>query len=69
MTRAGQVFRMAMYHANHPDGVYRVANKVQVLAPPLTIGRLTGQEKDDVQLGFGGWFWRYAPGADRPVRD
>jgi hypothetical protein len=26
LTAAGQVFRMAMYHANHPDGNYQMAN-------------------------------------------
>ena len=59
LTGAGQVFRMGMYHPNHPDGDYRVANKVQVLDPPHAIGWLTGQEKDDGQLEFGGWTWRY----------
>jgi hypothetical protein len=29
LTAAGQVFRMAMYHPNHPDGIYQVANRVQ----------------------------------------
>ena len=59
LTEAGQVFRMAMYHANHPNGGYQVANKVQVLDPPRAIGWLTGQEKGDGQLKFGGWIWRY----------
>jgi hypothetical protein len=53
------VFRMDMYHPNHPDGDYRVANKVDVLDPPRAIGWLTGQEKDDGQMEFGGWIWRY----------
>jgi hypothetical protein len=59
LTEVGQIFRMAMYHANHPDGDYQVANKVQVLDPPRAIGWLTGQEKDDGHLEFGGWIWRY----------
>ncbi|WP_307843604.1 polyketide cyclase [Streptomyces sp. B15] len=59
LTEVGQIFRMDMYHADHPDGDYRVANKVHLLAPPLSIGWLTGQEKDDGQLEFGGWSWRY----------
>jgi hypothetical protein len=59
LTEAGQVFRMDMYHPNHPDGNYRVANKVFVLDPPRAIGWLTGTENDDGQLDFGGWFWRY----------
>lgn len=59
LTEVGQVFRMDMYHANHPDGDYQVANKVQVFDPPRAIGWLTGQEKDDGHLEFGGWIWRY----------
>ncbi|POM22882.1 Polyketide cyclase / dehydrase and lipid transport [Actinomadura rubteroloni] len=59
LTEAGQVFRMNMYHPNHPDGGYRTANKVDALDPPRTIAWLTGQEKDDGRLEFGGWFWRY----------
>ncbi|WP_199826281.1 SRPBCC family protein [Streptomyces sp. SBT349] len=59
LTEVGQIFRMDMYHADHPDGDYRVANKVQVLDPPRAIGWLTGQEKADGRLEFGGWFWRY----------
>ena len=59
LTEVGQVFRMDMYHPNHPNGDYRVVNKVQVLDPPRAVGWLTGQEKDDGQLEFGGWIWRY----------
>jgi uncharacterized protein YndB with AHSA1/START domain len=59
LTEVGQVFRMEMYHPNHPDGNYRVANKVEVLDPPRAIGWRTGYEKDDGELEFGGWMWRY----------
>jgi uncharacterized protein YndB with AHSA1/START domain len=59
LTEVGQIFRMAMYHADHPDGDYRVVNKVQVFDPPRTIGWLTGQETGDGDLEFGGWIWRY----------
>ena len=59
LTEMGQVFRMDMYHPDHPDGHYRTANKVHVLDPPRAIGWLTGTENDDGQLEFGGWFWRY----------
>jgi uncharacterized protein YndB with AHSA1/START domain len=59
LTEVGQIFRMDMYHAGHPDGDYQVVNKVQVLDPPRAIGWLTGQEKGDGQLEFGGWIWRY----------
>lgn len=59
LTEVGQVFRMDMYHPDHPDGHYQVANQVQVFDPPRAIGWLTGEEKDDGHLEFGGWFWRY----------
>jgi hypothetical protein len=59
LTEVGQIFRMDMYHAGHPDGDYQVVNQVQVLDPPRAIGWLTGQEKDDGHLEFGGWIWRY----------
>jgi uncharacterized protein YndB with AHSA1/START domain len=59
LTEVGQIFRMDMRHAGHPDGDYRVVNKVQALDPPRAIGWLTGYEKDDGQLEFGGWIWRY----------
>jgi len=29
ITAAGQVFRMAMYHENHPDKDYKMANRVE----------------------------------------
>ena len=59
LTEVGQVFRMDMYHSGHPDGVYQTANKVHLLDPPRAIGWLTGQQKGDGQLEFGGWLWRY----------
>ncbi|MFF1809688.1 polyketide cyclase [Streptomyces sp. NPDC058251] len=59
LTEVGQIFRMDMYHANHPNGHYQVVNKVQVLDPPRAIGWLTGQDKGDGHLEFGGWIWRY----------
>ncbi|GAA2585650.1 polyketide cyclase [Streptomyces tubercidicus] len=59
LTEVGQVFRMDMYHSNHPNGDYQVANQVQVCDPPRALGWLTGQEKDDGRLEFGGWLWRY----------
>jgi uncharacterized protein YndB with AHSA1/START domain len=37
LTAAGQVFRIAMYHANHPDGNYQMANRLQVFDPPRAI--------------------------------
>jgi len=59
LTAAGQVFRMAMYHANHPDGSYRMANRVQVFDPPHVISWEPGQDSGDGDLRFGGWAWRY----------
>lgn len=59
LTEVGQIFRMDMYHPDHPDGNYRVANKLFVVDPPRAIGWLTGTETDDGQLEFGGWSWRY----------
>jgi uncharacterized protein YndB with AHSA1/START domain len=59
LTGAGQVFRMAMYHPNHPDGTYQMANRVETFEPPNAIAWKPGQEGDDGGLGFGGWFWRY----------
>ena len=52
-------FRLDMYHPGHPDGDYRVVNKVAVLDPPHAIAWLTGYERGDGQLEFGGWSWRY----------
>ncbi|MGH3503278.1 MAG: hypothetical protein ACRDQA_20640 [Nocardioidaceae bacterium] len=59
LTEVEQIFRMDMYHANHPNGDYQVVNKVQALDPPRAIGWLTGEEKGDGRLEFGGWVWRY----------
>lgn len=59
LSSVGQVFRMDMYHPNHPDGEYRMANQVQVLDPPKAISWRPGQEQEDGRLEFGGWFWRY----------
>ncbi|MFF0283664.1 polyketide cyclase [Rhodococcus aetherivorans] len=59
LTEVGQIFRMNMYHPNHPNGDYQVANQVQVFDPPRAIGWRTGQETDDARLEFGGWIWRY----------
>jgi Polyketide cyclase / dehydrase and lipid transport len=59
LTAAGQIFRMSMYHPNHPDGNYQTANRVQVFDPPSTISWETGYDPGDGTLRFGGWFWRY----------
>jgi hypothetical protein len=59
LTETGQVFRMAMYHENHPDKDYEMANRVEVFNPPHAIAWQPGQGPDDANLDFGGWFWRY----------
>ena len=59
LTAAGQIFRMSMYHPNHPNGNYETANRIQVLDPPSTISWETGYDPGDGILRFGGWFWRY----------
>ncbi|BBX66860.1 SRPBCC family protein [Mycolicibacterium psychrotolerans] len=55
----GQIFRVAMYHDNHPDGRYEMANKVIAWEPHRTIAWEPGQEGEDGRLEFGGWTWRY----------
>jgi hypothetical protein len=68
LTAARQIFRMAMYHPNHPDGGYRMGNRVQVFDPPSAISWEPGHYPDDGSLSFAGWIWRYdlAPaGPDR----
>ena len=57
---AGQVFRMAMYHENHPDKNYEMANRVEVFDEPRAIAWQPGQESSETgELSFGGWIWRY----------
>ncbi len=59
ITAPGQVFRMAMYHPNHPDGDYRIANLVEVFDEPRAIAWKPGTESEGGELSFGGWTWRY----------
>jgi hypothetical protein len=59
LTEAGQIFRMGMYHAGHPDVHYQTVNKIEVLDPPRAIAWVTGQELGNGELEFGGWLWRY----------
>src|SRR5215469_16450040 len=47
LTEVGQIFRVDMYHPNHPDRGYQTANKVHVFEPPRSIGWLTGYETGD----------------------
>jgi hypothetical protein len=66
LTVPGQIFRMAMYHPNHPDGDYQVANRIQVLDAPNTISWEPGNVADDGTLRFDGWIWRYDLTPDGP---
>ena len=59
LTEAGQIFRMGMYHPNHPDGNYEMANRVRVFEPPNAICWEPGSDAGDGSLSFGGWTWRY----------
>ena len=59
LTAAGQIFRMPMFHPNHPDGGYEVANRIQVLDRPNVISWETGYDPGDGTLIFDGWVWRY----------
>ena len=60
LSHSGQIFRVAMYHPNHPDGDYEMANRVQDFEPPHTISWQPGQEDADRgTVEYGGWTWRY----------
>ncbi|KUI25352.1 SRPBCC family protein [Mycobacterium sp. GA-2829] len=58
LTATGQIFEMAMYHDNHPDGRYEMANKVIAFDKPRVIAWEPGQRAGD-DIEFGGWTWRY----------
>lgn len=60
LTETGQMFRIAMYHDNHPDGHYEMANKVIAFEPDRVVGWEPGQAGPDGEVGFGGWTWNYA---------
>jgi len=69
ITAVGQVFRMAMYHPNHPDKDYKIANRVEVFDEPRAIAWQPGTESPETgELSFGGWIWRYDLGATDPSR-
>ena len=68
LSEAGQVFRMRMYHPNHPDGDYETANRVQVIEPPNVISWEPGYDAGGGELRFGGWVWRYDLSAVGPGR-
>lgn len=55
----GQIFRMAMYHDNYGGMHYEMDNRVEVFDPPRAIAWLPGQRRENGELEFGGWIWRY----------
>ncbi len=59
LTASGQIFRMAMYHPDHPNGNYEMANMVRLFAPPRTISWTPGYDPGTGVPRFGGWIWRY----------
>jgi hypothetical protein len=60
ITAAGQVFRIAIYHPNHPDKDYKMANLVEVFDEPRAIAWKPATESPETgELSFGGWIWRY----------
>lgn len=59
LTASGQVFRMVMYHAGHPNGNYEMANLVEVFDRPRAIAWKPGYDSGNGTLSFGGWIWRY----------
>jgi hypothetical protein len=60
LTADGQIFRIAMYHDNHPAKNYEMANKVIVFDRPHAIAWQPGRDAaGDGTLSFGGWIWRY----------
>ena len=60
LTGSGQIFRIAMYHENHPDGSYEMANLVLAFEPPRVISWKPGYMSPATgKLEFGGWIWRY----------
>lgn len=67
ITAAGQVFRMAMHHPQHPDGDYEIANLVVTFDAPHAIGWKPGTESaESGELSFGGWTWHYDLAASGP---
>lgn len=59
LTQTGQIFGMAMYHENHPDGDYQMANKVVEFDAPTAVAWEPGQNGESGDIEFGGWIWRY----------
>jgi hypothetical protein len=77
LTATGQIFRMGMYHDDHPNKHYEMSNRVEVFDRPRAIAWQPGAEPrhvpghphpEDPTVDYGGWIWRYdltPVGADR----
>jgi hypothetical protein len=49
-----------MYHENHPDDSYEMANLVLAFEPPRAISWKPGYVSPETgKLEFGGWIWGY----------
>jgi hypothetical protein len=60
LTGSGQIFRVDMYHENHPDGSYEMANQVLAFERSRAISWRPGYVSPSTgELEFGGWVWRY----------
>jgi uncharacterized protein YndB with AHSA1/START domain len=59
ITAQDQVFDMAMYHPQHPDGDYEIANRVVTFEPPIAIEWEPGFYLEDGRRDSGRWTWRY----------
>jgi uncharacterized protein YndB with AHSA1/START domain len=59
LSASGQIFRMGMFHPDHPDGNYEMANRVEAFDPPQAISWAPGYDPGDGNLRFPGWIWRY----------
>ncbi len=59
ITRAGPVFRVEMFHENHPDGSYEMCNEVLAFDAPYEISWRPGYVGPTGELEFGGWVWGY----------
>ena len=59
ITAEGEVFDMAMYHPQHPDGDYQIANRVVAFEPSTAIEWEPGFYVEDGQRDSGRWTWRY----------
>lgn len=66
ITGVGQIFGMEMFHSNHPDGHYRMHNRVEVFEDGRALAWQPGQYGPDGEVGYGGWSWRYDLAADGP---